>query len=742
METASYMASMEIQVDRSPSAATDVARARRPVLIAIPFYKNEALVASVVESLIACAVDLTAIGAEAVFYNDSPDYAPLAAALEAILPRAQAAFSCRVVTNAQNLGFVKTMNQAIAEAVSRRYDLLLLNSDTIVTPGAFPEMVRVAALDPMIAFVNPRSNNATLTTLPVPARLLEQAQDLAPAAYAALAARLPEFSYAPTAVGFCMLIGWAILAEFGGFDEIYGHGYNEENDLVMRASRCGYRVALANRAFVWHESEISFSSAGVTKSQWEPINRAILDRRYPEYGSYTSAYFHAPETRAEELLGMLTPDRDGRIDLAFDFSTFGAIHNGTYQAGRQLLAAAVEAWTDRFNLYVVCVEEVYEFHGYAALGVPRRDPHGPERYAVIFRVGQPYDWNTLQRLVTKGAVLGIYMLDTISIDCTQLTSPMLFNLWQFALSHVDLMVALSRQTEAQLERRFQIPEAVVRAVSLLSLNVADYSLGAVAGRASDAARTLLVLGNHFPHKYLAQTANALAAAFPERPVVALGQEKPKQPETVIEPLAPRGLGPASNLTGVAVGKLGDADLARFYADADAIIFPSHYEGFGIPVMNALAARRPIYVRRLPVFEELWESQARNPNIRFYETTEDLIGQLRHVAPWDDATSLPASDNGADRSAREIRAGLETALARIDFRRIADRIRATQFPDQVAARGPAPRPTPSAPAAFAADFVASRVERAALWLFDQPALFAAIRVIARSIRGAVRLLRGR
>ena len=733
---------MEIQVWRPavPSSAT-FDSAQRPVLIAIPFYKNEALVESVIGSLIACAADLAAIGAEAIFYNDSPDYPPLAAALDAILPRAEAAFPCRVVANRINLGFVKTMNHAIAQAVENRCDLLLLNSDTIVTPGAFAEMVRVAALDPMIAFVNPRSNNATLTTLPVPTGLLEQAPESGPQAYAALAARLPEFSYAPTAVGFCMLIRWTILAEFGGFDEIYGHGYNEENDLVMRASRCGYRVALANRAFVWHESETSFSSAGVTKSEWEPINRAILDARYPEYGSYTGAYFEAPEFHAEMLLGTLTPDRAGRLDLAFDFSTFAAIHNGTYQAGRQLLQAAKDAWGDSFTLHVLCSEEVYDFHGYAALGVPRRDPHGPERFAVIFRVGQPYDWNTLQRLVTKGAVIGIYMLDTISIDCTQLTSPTLFNLWQFALGHIDLMVALSRQTGEQLNRRFRIPDSVVQVRSLLSLNVADYALGEVAARSAGRPTTLLVLGNHFPHKYTAPTANALAAAFPDRSIVALGQTKPKK-RAATDPLAPHGLSPAENLTGLAVGKLSDADLARFYADADAIVFPSHYEGFGIPVLNALAARRPVYVRRLPVFEELWESQARNPNIHFFETTEDLIRQLRHVAVWDDSARPPSADNGADRSAREIRAGLEAALARIDYHRIVARVRAVQFPGQVAPQGAVQGQIPGEPAAFAAQFLAIRVERAAHWLFKQPVLFAGIRLIARTMRGAVRLLRGR
>ena len=716
--------------------AVAAGRARRPVLIAIPFYKNEALVESVVGSLIACAGELAELGAEAVFYNDSPDYPALAAALEAMLPRAGAAFPCRVVSNDVNLGFVRTMNRAIAEAVERRFDLLLLNSDTMVVPGAIAEMARVATLDPMVGFVNPRSNNATLTTLAVPPRLLEAAPERAADAFAALAARLPEFSYTPTGVGFCLLIDWAILAEFGGFDEIYGHGYNEENDLVMRAGRCGYRVAMANRAFVWHESERSFGSSGLTKSDWEPINRKILDTRYQEYGGFTTAYFDSPEVHAERLLGQLTPDAAGRLDLAFDFSTFAPIHNGTYQAGRQLLKAAVAAWADRFNIHVLCIEEVYAFHDYAALGVPRCDPHGPEKFAAIFRVGQPYDWNTIQRLMMKGAAIGIYMLDTISIDCTQLTSPALFNMWQFAMEHVDLVVALSRQTGAQLNRRFRIPATTVQACALLSTEIDDYRLAPTTGPHDPSGGTLLVLGNHFPHKYLASTANALAEAFPARAVVALGEVKPEKPVTLGR-YEPQKLKDLANLAGVKVGKLGDDEMAGFYADAAAIVFPTHYEGFGIPVLNALAARRPLYVRRLPVFEELWESLGRNPNIHFFETTADLIEQMRAVAAWIDVA--PAARDGADRVVRDIRIGLEAALARVDYQRIVDRVRGAQFPAQVAA-GPARAPTPDEPAAFAARFLAERVERAALRLFDRPLPFAIARGIGRALRAGVRSIK--
>jgi GT2 family glycosyltransferase len=651
--------------------------ARRPVLIAVPFYKNEHLVPVVVGSLIACAADVAAIGGQIVFYNDSPDYAPLAATLSAVLPLTQkAGLICRIEVNPVNLGFVKTMNRAVGEAVDGRFDLLLLNSDTVVEPGALTEMVRVSRLDPMIAFVNPRTNNAELATLPLAHRLGGKVPTFA--AYrslaTSLAALLPDYSYVPTTVGYCMLIMWDILAVFGGFDEMYGAGYYEEVDLVMRASRLGYRAVLANHAFVWHQGQQSFNTADRGTAYWGSINRTLFDRRYPEYDTFASSYFFSPEFVAEALVAALIPDVAGKLDLAFDFSTFAPMHNGTFQAGKQLLNAAATAWRDRFNIAVLCSPEVYEFWGYGETGACRCDPEGPEKFAVIFRVGQPYDWPTILRLAVKGAVLGLYMLDTISIDCPQLTSQRLFNLWQFALENADMVTALSRMTLGQLHRRFRIPERVVVSTVLLSQDVQDYRITG-ADTAAPGDGTLLVLGNHYKHKYLPPTANALADAFPDRAVIALGEEQPDA-ATVIDAFSPPRLSRAENLTGIAVGNLDEAELGGLYAQADAIVFPTHYEGFGIPVLNALAARRPVFVRPLPVFEELWRGQDMNPNIHFYETEADLVEQLRVIPAWREVARPPG--NGADRMAREIRAGLEAALGRIDYRRIVERVRAVQF----------------------------------------------------------------
>jgi glycosyltransferase involved in cell wall biosynthesis len=442
----------------------------------------------------------------------------------------------------------------------------------------------------------------------------------------------------------------------------------------MRASRCGYRAVLANHAFVWHQGEQSFGTADISRDQWEPHNRAILLRRYPEYADFTDAHYSAPETAAERLLAELMPDNAGRLDFALDFSSFATAYNGTFLLGRQLLAVAREVLGDLFNIYVLCSRETFNFFDYAQFGVQRRDPDGPEKYAVIFRIGQPYEWDEVQRVTRKAAVVGIYMLDTISIDCPQLTSPRLFNLWQFALEQSDMIAALSQMTLGQLQKRFHIPERVAVSTVLLSLDVEDYRIPGADG-AQPGDGTVLVLGNYYQHKHVAPTANALAEAFPGRAIVALGVEKSEE-EPDPEVFAPQKLSQSANLTGIAVGGLGENELGAFYAAADAVVFPTHYEGFGMPVLNALAARRPIFVRDLPVFEELWRGLDCNPNIHFYETTGELIERLHEIPGWIAAPAVVG--NGAAEAMWKIRQALDDARRHVTYRRIVERLRAVQF----------------------------------------------------------------
>ena len=229
-----------------------------PIDIIVPFYRQPGLVKTLFDSLHRVHDELLETGCEIIAINDSPEDDELKALLRQAVENLAQSVPCRLIENSQNLGFGRCVNGAADSSVKNRHDVLLLNSDTIVFPGAIREMQRVAGLDPMIGFVSPRSNNATICSFPPQPEFHQLSPEESYAVFRELSGYLPEYHYVPVAVGFCLLIKFQIMDEFGLMDEIYGRGYNEENDLIMRANRCGYRAVLANHAFVYHFGEASF----------------------------------------------------------------------------------------------------------------------------------------------------------------------------------------------------------------------------------------------------------------------------------------------------------------------------------------------------------------------------------------------------------------------------------------------------------------------------------------------------
>jgi hypothetical protein len=103
-------------------------------------------------------------------------------------------------------------------------------------------------------------------------------------------------------------------------------------------------------------------------------------------------------------------------------------------------------------------------------------------------------------------------------------------------------------------------------------------------------------------------------------------------------------------------------------------------------------------------------------------------------PW----RAPAGDNGAERSAREIKRALDQALATVTYQRIVARIGDTQLAAQLLADAELPAASDTK-AAEAARYLALKVERATLRLLRQPTLYAAFRVLFRAARRTWRAL---
>lgn len=190
--------------------------------------------------------------------------------------------------NEENLGFVKNCNNAVFKLVPQTHDVLLLNSDAIVTGGFLEEMLDVLYARDDIGAVCPRSNAATIFSVPMPKSGRSYSMRSSYLIYKAIRRKLPQYYISPIAHGFCMLVRREVIEKYGLFDEVYGKGYGEENDFCMRIRREGWKCAAANKVFVFHYKARSFSEEKRTALVEE--NEKTLDSRYPEYRQLVRDY--------------------------------------------------------------------------------------------------------------------------------------------------------------------------------------------------------------------------------------------------------------------------------------------------------------------------------------------------------------------------------------------------------------------------------------------------------------------
>lgn len=634
------------------------------LVIVICYYKHPELAQRMLDAFIQIQDEISRLNTELFIVNDSPEDQGLNEVLESYQSKLSA-LDLTIVKNEKNLGFIKSSNIGMRYAVEKQADVLLLNSDAILYPGTVEELRTVAYIDPMIGFVSPRSNNATICTLQLATKSVPDCIQDFHEKFTVLRPRLPRFTFAPTVVGFCMYAKGVLLSDIGNFDEIYGMGYNEENDLVMRANRMGYRAVIANHCAAWHDGESSFGNTSVSRLDRDRVNRNILTSRYPEYNKLVDRYFISPEFRAERIFVEAFKEGQKPLKIAFDLCNVGEYHNGTFEAAKRIIGAADRSWPESVLITCYISQRAMTFHGFKdsrRLKFVESDKLSNGAHAII-RIGQPFSPRDIQRLFENAPVVGVFMLDTISWDCGYLANDFDERVWRFVFQWSDFIFTNSNFTRRQILNRFSIGAQTTVVPLLHSTNTEEY-LPAEGNSTKGAPPVLppdflMIVGNKFHHKGTESAARHLATALPDSHFVVLGSMQ-------------EGL---KNVTSIDSGSLSDASINQLYAECSIVIFPSHYEGFGFPVLHALARKKPIFVRSSPLYSELaMHTIGGTLNIHQFTSLETLSYKLHKGLPfWHETESGPKSVSWID-SAITILDCIESRLKETQALEIVERLR--------------------------------------------------------------------
>jgi GT2 family glycosyltransferase len=251
------------------------------VTVVVPIYGDYAATRACLDSLLAQSPGRTRC--RIILVNDaSPD-----AAINQYLAALQRPAHVELLVNQTNLGFVGSINRALATITAG--DILLLNADTIVPDGVVERLAAAAYGAPCIGTVTPLSNNGEFTSFPLANKSnpLPTVAEIAAIDRVAANANADQIVDIPNGIGFCLYVTRACLDTVGMLSTRYARGYLEDVDFCLRARERGFRNVCATAIYVGHAGSRSF---GREKRSLVVRNLALIEHKFPSYRAACAAF--------------------------------------------------------------------------------------------------------------------------------------------------------------------------------------------------------------------------------------------------------------------------------------------------------------------------------------------------------------------------------------------------------------------------------------------------------------------
>ena len=524
---------------------------------------------------------------------------------------------------------IAACTDAMARAAADRTLLLLLCGPVEASDEALFAMRQCLDADPMFGCAVGRIRCARGCCFRRPSRSGLEAGHWIPRP---TLAEVPEIEVSPELFEASLLLRPEIAAEFGPLDSGFSSLPGAILNYLSRARRSGYRTVLANRA-VMAVRGVSCDGGQTDGPAIPPGDQVLLRCITPELNRGWDEFRAASGERFEQLSAHVhrAAAGDRRRSLLLDIRNVAALHNGTSQAVLGC-ADALHRLSPAWDVTVLAHPSAIQFHGLRK-SWPRWElattvPASP--FVAALRLSQPWHIQEMVDLHSAALFNVYFILDTISWDIVYPPSGRLDGTWSFLADYADGLLFDSLFSERRFLTRFNRASDTPRAVCHYPFDPAEYR----DSRARDTTTTddILVVGNDLDHKDAVRTIELLSAAFPFRHLVSLGPKLNESPYLRVHQS----------------GSLSERQVSDLYAGAKVVIFPSFYEGFGFPIVTALAHGKTLIARKSELLDEIAARCSTGRLIAFTRRDElvDILGRLFHgEAVQEEPLGAAASDVG-------------------------------------------------------------------------------------------------
>lgn len=551
-------------------------------------------------------------------------------------------------------------SQAVAGAARRRRHLVVILGPLLPDNGVIQPLLDELGRDPLFGSAQPRfADAATDGVWPLPPAAGPEAG--VPMVSRAALARLPRGAVTAEWPAALTVIRWEVVSamepdvQSASLRGAVAHG-------LVQARRRGFRNVVANRVVI-----PSMLPPGDLYPALPAEDSARLSALYPDTARAAAENDRLAQRRLEPLLSAAFPAPGARRRLLLNCRGLTTLHNGTSKCVLGLLDgfAALDA---PWQIDIAADAAATEFHGMAARYPQFNRLAGglPGGYAAAVMLNQPWAVETVAEMHRCAFLIGFNILDTIGWDILFPAPERLEWAWRSVARHSDMLTYISGFSQDRFRARFPVAPGVAERVVHLSLRTDEHTLRRF--RDLPPGGHVLLFGNSYDHKGIAPTLRLLAEAFPLQDFAVLGGQI-------------GGNGPA--VPGVHVipsGEMAEDEVHRLVATARAVVYPSFYEGFGLPVVESLAYGRPVLVRRSPLWAEVAAHSRLPGRLVAFDDAASLIEALGRVLAGSPPPGLLFGTALAERqaptgwrdAAAAVLGGIERRLAHSDIGHWQDR----------------------------------------------------------------------
>jgi glycosyltransferase involved in cell wall biosynthesis len=471
--------------------------------------------------------------------------------------------------------------RAVTRAAASRRHLVVLMGPLIPGNEVLALLIEAFDRDPLFGTTQPRfAHDETDRIWPLPG--FGDRTSTRPLTTRAVLPLLSSGVITPELLAACVVVRWKVLAGIDSVDYAYAKTQGALLQLLCQTRRRGLRNFVVNRAVV--PTSLAYSALYPVPP---PGDLDRLRAAYPETARIETEIAQLTQRRLEPLLSAVHPRIDRRPSLLLDCRGLVPVHNGTARCTLGLLDGFAAAG-DGQQIDILVSPPAAAFHRlkqrYPNLQQLHATPTG--EYAAAVLMNQPWRLSTVAELHQHALTVMFNMLDTIMWDILYLAPEVLESVWRFVARYADGLLYISHFTRERFNTRFPVRSDIRERVVHLSFRKEEHA--DPEARTMPVSDHILVIGNHYDHKDIGPTLELLVDGFPFNRIVAVGTEKARTP----------------NVEAIPSGNIEQRALHRLIASAKVIVFPSYYEGFGLPVVEGLAYGRPVLVRSSPLWTEI------------------------------------------------------------------------------------------------------------------------------------------